>query len=156
MDHAICSTFSDDLRNSESLDCQPEQVADQSQPDSEAAATWSFCALVRGGEWDPSLLTTLFNERRSTLAPTLDIATILSYACKNQSTVVPAGHVAVEGYLKLKACLKVKRGTLRRRFLHPDLVITWTACRVGKNHRYTDHDFIARFHRETALPPAGP
>ena len=38
MDHAICSTFSDDLRISESLDCQPEQVADQSQPDSEAAA----------------------------------------------------------------------------------------------------------------------
>ena len=155
MDHAICSTFSDDLRISESLDCQPEQVADQSLPDSEEAATWSFCALVRGREWDPSLLTTLFNECRATLAPTLDIATILSYACKNQSTVVPAGHVAVEGYLKLKACRQVKRGTLRRRFLHPDLVITWTACHVGKNHRYTDHDFIARFHRETALPPAG-
>ena len=39
--------------------------------------------------------------------------------------------------------------------MHPDLIITWTACRVGKNHRYADHDFISRFHRETALPPAG-
>ena len=58
MDHAICNTFSDNLRNSENLDSQPEQVADQSLPDSEEAATWSFCALVRGREWDPSLLTT--------------------------------------------------------------------------------------------------
>ena len=144
MDHVICSSSSDDLRNSESLDSQPEQVADQSLPDSEAAATWSFCALVRGGEWDPSLLTTLFNERRPTLAPTLDIATILSYARKNQSNVVPAGHVAVEGYLKLKASRQAKRGTLRRHFMHPDLIMTRTACSVGKNHRYTDHDFISR------------
>ena len=94
MQYDCLRTFSDNLPNSENLDSQPEQVADQSLPDSEEAATWSFCALVRGREWDPSLLTTLFNECRATLAPTLDIATILSYACKNQSTVVPAGHVA--------------------------------------------------------------
>jgi len=39
--------------------------------------------------------------------------------------------------------------------MHPDLSITWTACRVGKDRRYTSHDFISRFHRETALHPAG-
>ena len=110
MDHG---TSSDDLRNLDSLDSAlgqvPDQVPDQSLPDSEAATTWSFCALVRGEEWNPSLLTSLFNERRSTLVPTLEISSILSYACRDRSTVVPAGHVAVEGYLKLKACCKVKR-----------------------------------------------
>jgi hypothetical protein len=151
-------TSSNDLRNLDNLDCSPTsqsslgQDAGQSLPDSEEAATWSFCAVVRGEEWDPSLLTSLLHERRSTLAPTLDLATILSYACRDRSTVVPAGHVAVEGYLKLKACRQVKRGTLRRRFQHPDLSITWTACRVGKSHRYTHHDFIRNFLRETALP----
>ena len=49
----------------------------------------------------------------------------------------------------------MRRGTLRRRLKHPDLSITWTACRVGRDRRYTDHDFIQTFHRETALPPAG-
>ena len=38
--------------------------------------------------------------------------------------------------------------------MHPDPIITWTACSVGKNHSYADHDFILRFHRETALPLA--
>jgi len=39
--------------------------------------------------------------------------------------------------------------------MHPDLSITWTPCRIGRYRSYTDHDFISRFHRETALPPAG-
>ena len=55
--------------------------------------------------------------------------------------------------------------TLKRRLQHPDLqnpenpsrswAVEWTACRVGRRGRYTDHDFIQTFHRETALPPAG-
>ena len=159
MDNEICRTDSNDLRNSEHLDDPPDHVAtnacDESLQDSEEAATWSFSALVLGAEWDPAVFTSLLNERRSTLAPTLEIATILSYACRNRSTGVPSGYVAVEGYLKLKACRQVKRGTLRRRFKHPDLRITWTACRVGRNRRYTDHNFIQTFHRETALPPDG-
>ena len=162
MDGAIHGVFSNNLQN---LDHQPqEQVAtdaslemesELSLQDSEQAATWTFCALVRGAEWDPSLFTSVLNECRSKFGPTLDISTIFSCSCRDRNTVVPAGYVAVEGYLKLKAGLQVKRGTLRRRFKHPDLKITWTACRVGRDRRYTEHDFISRFHRETALPPAG-
>jgi len=106
----------------------PEQAAtatfDQAQPDSEEASTWSFCALIRGEDWGPSVLTGLLNKTKSTLAPTLAISAILSYACRNKSTEVPAGHVEVEGYLKLKSCRQIKRGTLRRRFMRPDLSIT--------------------------------
>ena len=64
-----CGTSSDNLQNLDNSDCSPRQVADQSLPDSEPAATWSFCTLVQGEEWDPSLLTSLFNEHKSTLAP---------------------------------------------------------------------------------------
>ena len=80
-----------------------------------------------------------------------------SYACKDCGCVeVPRGCVTVEGYLKMKGSTVVRRGTLRRRLQHPDLSsITWTACLVGRRGRYTDHDFIQTFHRETALPPAG-
>ena len=163
MDRPVCGTGRDNLENLEIMLDLPEQAAtssptatfDQVQTDSEEASTWSFCALIRGEDWDPSLLTSLLNKIESALAPTLAVSLILSYACRNKSTEVPAGHFEVEGYLKLKAARQVKRGTLRRRFMHPDLSITWTACRVGKDRRYTSHDFISRFHRETALHPAG-
>jgi len=123
-------------RNLEILLDRSEQAAtatfDQALPDSDEASTWSFCAIIRGEIWDPSLLTSLLNEMESTLAPTLTISAILSYACRNKSTEVPAGHVEVEGYLKLKSCRQIRRGTLRRRFMHPDLSITWTPCRIGR------------------------
>ena len=135
----------------------PDMESSQSLKDSEAAGAWSFSALIRGTEWDPSLFTSVLNERASsTLKTTLDIASILSYACSDRGTVVPAGYVSVEGYLKLNGSAKVKHGTLRRRLQHPDLSsVEWTACLVGRRGRYTDHDFIKKFHRETALPPAG-
>jgi hypothetical protein len=40
------------------------------------------------------------NKTESALAPTLAISAIPSYARRNKSTEVPAGHVEVEGYLK--------------------------------------------------------
>ncbi len=39
--------------------------------------------------------------------------------------------------------------------MHPYLRITWTHCHIGRYSSCTYHDFISRFHRETALPPAG-
>ena len=159
MDRPVSGTVRDNLENLEIMLDLPEQTAtaafDQALPDSDAASTWSFCAIIRGEIWDPSLLTTLLNEMESTPAPTLANSAILSYACRNKSAEAPAGHVEVEGYLKLKSCRQYKRGTLRRRFMHPDLSITWTPCHIGRYHSYTNHDFISRFHRETALPPAG-
>ena len=45
--------------------------------------------------------------------------------------------------MKSKGSRQVRRGTLRRRLQHPDLSsIEWTACMVGRQGRYTDHDFI--------------
>ena len=67
---------------------------------------------------------------------------ILSFACKDRKTAVPAGFVAVEGYLKTKGSTQVKRVTLWRRWRHPDLTIEWTAIRIGKEHRYIDYDWI--------------
>ena len=127
-----------------------------SQPDSEVAGAWSFCALVRGEDWDPSVFTRVLNDSTATDKEKLFEETqILSYACRDRSKVVPHGFVPVEGYLKCKGSKHVRRGTLRRRLKHPDLTIEWTAIRIGREHRYTDHDWIQTFHRETALPPTG-
>ena len=133
--------------------------------DAERFGTWSFCTLVRGIEWDPALFTRVMDECGPKLGSTFKNASILTYACGNRATPVPHGYVPVEGYLKMKGTDTVMRSTLKRRFQHPDLQnpdnpdrswkIQWTACRVGRNCRYTDHDFIKTFHRETALPPAG-
>ena len=166
MDDSRCVT------GMETLDAQPETIATEvllmrsdcdsleSQSDSEAAGAWSFRALVRGPEWDPSLFTRVLTECTSSadsaLKTTLAMTSIFSYACSDKSSVVPDGYVAVDGYLKIEGSKQVRRETLWRRLRHPDLwSIEWTTCMVGRNGRYTDHDFIARFHRETALPPAG-
>ena len=119
----------------------------ESQSDSEAAGAWSFRAFVRGAEWDPSLFTRVLNGcTSSALKTTLDMTTIFSNACSDRSSVVPDGCVAVDGYLKIKGSREVRRGTLRRRLQHPDLSsIEWTACMVGRQGRYTDHDFIQNF-----------
>jgi len=127
-----------------------------SQSGSEVSGAWSFCALVRGEDWDPSVFTRVLNDSTATDKEKLFEETqILSYACRDRSTVVPHGFVPVEGYLKCKGSKHVRRGTLRRRLKHPDLTIEWTAIRIGRERRYTDHDWIQTFHRETALPPTG-
>ena len=68
MDDSRCVT------GMETLDAQPETIATEvllmrsdcdsleSQSDSEAAGAWSFRALVRGPEWDPSLFTRVLTE----------------------------------------------------------------------------------------------
>ena len=125
----------------------------------EKAGTWSFSALVRAPEWDPVHFARVVEECLSALQRKknknmLANFSILSFACKDRNTVVPDGFVAVEGYLKTKGRGQVKRGTLWRRWKHPNLSIEWTPCLVGRRH-YIDHDWIQTFHRETALPPAG-
>ena len=117
----------------ETLDAPPETIATEafllrsdcdsleSQSDSEKAGAWSFRALVRGLQWDPSLFTRVLTECTSpALQPTLDMTSIFSYACSDKSSVVPDGYVAVDGYLKIKGSKQVRRGTLRRRLRHPD------------------------------------
>jgi len=110
-----------------------------SQSDSEAAGTWTFRALIKGSDWDPSIFTRVLNDctslADSALKNTLDMTGIFSYACCDRSTVVPDGSVAVEGFLKIKGSRQVRRGTLRRRLRHPDLDrIDCTACMVGRQH----------------------
>ena len=88
MDRPVRGTVGDNLENLEIMLDLPEQAAtgsptatfDQVQTDSEEASTWSFCALIRGEDWDPSLLTSLLNKNESALAPTLAVSLILSYA----------------------------------------------------------------------------
>ena len=131
----------------------------------ERFGTWAFCTLVRGVEWDPAVFTRIVGECEPKLKMTLESASIFTFACRSRVTPVPSGYVPVEGYLKMQGNNTVLRSTLKRRLQHPDLQnpedpsrswgVEWTACRVGRKGRYTDHDFIARFHRETALPPAG-
>jgi hypothetical protein len=94
----------------ENCEHQPETGAresSQSPPDSEAAGAWTFSALVRGTEWDPSLFTSLLNQcASSAFSTTLDMTSIFSYACSDRSTGVPDGYVAVDGYLKLNGSAK--------------------------------------------------
>ena len=95
------------------------------------AGAWRFSALVRGAEWDPSLFTSVLNKCAPKFGKTLNIASIFSYACRDQSTAVPAGWVAVEGYLKIQGSTVVRSGTMERRLQHPDLQIKWHPCNVG-------------------------
>ena len=100
----------DDLTETVATEASPALESSQSLPDSEAAGAWLFSALIRGIEWDPSLFTRILGEcATSALQTTLDMTSILSYACSDRSTVVPDGFVAVEGYLKLQGSAKVKR-----------------------------------------------
>jgi len=82
--------------------------------DAEYFGAWTFCTLVRGTEWNPALFTSVINDCGSKLANTLQKARILSYACLDQSTLVPDGYVAIEGFLIMNSPNKVRRGTLRR------------------------------------------
>ena len=140
--------------SSEALEAEPTPTLEAEQSKFQAG-TWRFSGLVQGTEWDPSIFTRVLENCAPKFGETLKLASIFSYACRDQSIAVPPNCVAVEGYLKMKGSTVVRRGTLERRLQHPDLQIEWHPCNVGRCGRYTDHDFIARFHRETALPPAG-
>ena len=110
--------------------------------DAEYFGAWTFSTLVRGTEWNPALFTSVINDCGSKLANTLQKARILSYACLDQSTLVPDGYVAIEGFLIMHGHNKVRRGTLRRYLQHPNLrnpenpnrenSIEWKACKRGK------------------------
>ena len=144
------------LDNSEpALALEPAESLSARDSASEEAGAWWFHALLRCGEWDPKHFTHILDKCVPKFADTLAITAILSYACRDRSTAVPAGYVAIEGYLKIESARQARLGTLQRRLQHPDLAIDWTPIRMGRAGRYTGHECIQRFHRETALPPAG-
>ena len=89
--------------------------------DAEYFGTWTFSTLVRGDEWNPALFTDVLKDCAPKLGTTLQKAKILSYACRDKSTIVPDGYVPVEGYLIMQSPNKVRRGTLRRCMLHQNL-----------------------------------
>ena len=89
--------------------------------DAEYCAAWTFHTLVRGAEWNPALFTSVLNECATKLGSTLEKANILTYACRDRSSMVPDGYEAVEGYLIMHSPNKVRRGTLRRYLKHLNL-----------------------------------
>ena len=103
-------------QNSQQMDLQqlPVLEAFDKSYEAEYFGAWTFCTLVRGAEWNPALFTSVINDCGSKLASTLQNARILSYACLDQSTLVPDGYVAVEGYLIMHSPNKVRCWTLRR------------------------------------------
>ena len=89
--------------------------------DAEKYGTWRFSTLVKGIEWDPALFTRIVRECESKMKPTLESASIFTYACRDTVIPVPHGYVPVEGYLKMKGKNTVLRSTLKWRLQHQDL-----------------------------------
>ena len=119
---------------------------------------WWFETVIAGTEWDPVLFTKILNDCRPKLHQTLDKSSIFSYACREHSTIiVPAGQVAIKGFLKMLGSYKVRLGTLQRRLQHDSTIgnINWIPIEVGQTKRYTAHERIQNFLQQTALPPAG-
>ena len=79
-----------------------------------------------------------------------------SYACREHSTVLVAGQVAIEGFLKMWGTNKVLLGTSRRCLQHDSIIgdINWIPIEVGRGKRYTADERIQNFLQQTALPPA--
>ena len=119
---------------------------------------WWFETVIAGTEWDPVLFTKILNDCRPKLHQTLAKSSIFSYACREHGTIiVPAGQVAIEGFLKMRGSDKVRLGTLQRRLQHDSIIgdINWIPIEVGRTKRYTAHERIQKFLQQTALPPAG-
>ena len=96
------------------------------------------------------------------LQPTLDKSSIFSYACrvcsrKHIPIIVPAGQMAIEGFLKMRGSNKVWLRTFQRRLQHDSIIgdMNWIPIEVGRNKHYTAHERIQNFLQQTALPPAG-
>ena len=85
-----------------------------------------FETVMAGTEWDPVepvLFTKISNDCRQQLHQTLDKSSIFSYACREHgTTIVPAGQVAIEGFLKVRGSDKVRLGTLQRRLQHDSII----------------------------------
>ena len=123
-----------------------------------SVGAWWFETVIAGTEWDPVLFTKILNDCRPKLHQTLAKSSIFSYACREHGTIiVPAGQVAIEGFLKMRGSDKVRLGTLQRRLQHDSIIgdINWIPIEVGRTKRYTAHERIPKFLQQTALPPAG-
>ena len=119
---------------------------------------WWIETVIAGTEWDSVLFTKILNDCRPKLHQTLAKSSIFSYACREHGTIiVPAGQVAIEGFLKMRGSDKVRLGTLQRRLQHDSIIgdINWIPIEVGRTKRYTAHERIQKFLQQTALPPAG-
>ena len=74
---------------------------------------WWFETVIAGIEWDPVLFTKILNNCWPKLQQTLDKSSIFSYACREHNTMlVPAGQVAIKGFLKMRGSNNVLLGTL--------------------------------------------
>ena len=123
-----------------------------------SVGAWWFETVIAGTEWDPVLFTKILNDCRPKLHQTLAKSSIFSYACREHGTIiVPAGQVAIEGFLKMRGSDKVRLGTLQRCLQHDSIIgdINWIPIEVGRTKRYTAHERIQKFLQQTALPPAG-
>ena len=77
---------------------------------------WWFETIIAGTDWDPVLLTKILKDCKPKLQQTLDKSSIFSYSCRDHSSViVPAGQVAIEGFLKMLGSDKVRLGKLQSR-----------------------------------------
>jgi len=73
-----------------------------------SVGAWWFETVIAGTEWDPVLFTKILNDCRPKLHQTLAKSSIFSYACREHGTIiVPAGQVAIEGFLKMRGSDKV-------------------------------------------------
>ena len=70
--------------------------------------SWWFETVIAGTDWDPVLLTKRLYDCRPKLLQTLEKSSIFSYGCRDHRTViVPAGQVALEGFLNIRGSNKV-------------------------------------------------
>ena len=115
----------------------------ETSPDREVyVGAWWFETVIAGTEWDPVLFTKILNDCRPKLHQTLAKSSIFSYACREHGTIiVPAGQVAIEGFLKMRGSDKVRLGTLQRRLQHDSIIgdINWIPIEVGRTKRNTAH-----------------
>ena len=67
-----------------------------------SVGAWWFETVIAGTKWDPVLFTKKLNDCRPKLHQILDKSSIFSYAYREHCTIiVPAGQVAIKGFLKM-------------------------------------------------------
>ena len=92
---------------------------------------------------------------RPKLQQALHKSSIFSYAHREHSTIiVPAGQVAIKGFLKMLGSDKVRLWTLQRHLQHASIIcnMNWIPFVVGQTICYSAYKWIQYFLQQTALP----